>query len=189
MSPNNIKVRLCGTQEFIDQFLKYARTKTAQELYEQGCQMLAVNDLDGCTVLQYAAQIGQPDACMILANAILSGSGAGWGTMENAVQYLSTAAKYGKIEAITNLANCYTMGRGVEMDAAKGFALLLKASALGDDLATLNIAQMYFTGYGVEQDKVMGWVLTQGLVAKGMPQAKDFMAQIIKSGYIGPEMN
>lgn len=189
MSPNNIKIKLCGTQEFIDQFLKYARTKTAQELYEQGCQMLAADDLDGCTVLQYAAQIGQPDACMILANAILSGSGAGWGTMEDAVCYLSTAVDDGNVEAMTNLASCYTMGRGVEMDIAKGFALLLKASALGDDLATLNIAQMYFTGYGIEQDKVRGWVLTQELVAKGMPQAKDFMSQMIKSGYNGPEMN
>ena len=187
MSSNFIKIKLCGTQEFIDQFLKYAHTKTADELYEQGLQMLAENDLDGCTVLQYAAQIGHPDACMILSNAIISGSG--WGTIEDAAYYLSIAADNGNIEAMTNLANCYTMGRGVEMDIAKGFALLVKASSLGDDMATLNIAQMYFTGYGVEQDKERGWKLTMQLVSKGMVEAQDFMARMIRSGYNGGNMD
>ena len=75
---------------------------------------------------------------------------------------------------MTNLANCYTMGRGVEMDIAKGFVLLVKASSLGDDMATLNIAQMYFTGHGVEQDKERGWKLTMQLVSKGIVEAQDF---------------
>ena len=184
MASNARKIKLYGTPEFIEYFLKYAPTMTAQKLYEHGQELLAANDLNGCTVLQYAAQIGYSDACMIIANAILSGSG--WGTMEDAVRFLTTAADNGNIEALTNLAICYTIGRGVKMNVALGFSLLLKASALGDDLATLHIAQMYFTGYGIEQDVVRGWSLTQELVAKGLPEAKDFLDRMIESGYTGP---
>lgn len=187
MASDARKIKLYGTPKFIEQFLKYAPTMTAQELYDYGQELLSANNLDGCTVLQYAAQIGHPEACMIMANAILSGSG--WGSLEDAVRYLTTAADNGNIEALTNLASCYTIGRGVKTNMALGFSLLLKASALGDDLATLNIAQMYFTGTYVKQDKIRGWVLTQELVAKGLPEAKDFMDKMIKSGYVGPELN
>lgn len=187
MASNARKIKLHGTPEFIEHFLKYAPIMTAQELYDQGRELLAANNLDGCTVLQYAAQIGHPEACMIMANAILSGSG--WGSPEDAVKYLTTAADNGNIEALTNLAICYQMGHGVKTNMALGYSLLLKASALGDNLATLNIAQMYFTGTFVQQDKIRGWVLTQELVAKGLPEAKDFMDKMIKSGYVGPDLN
>lgn len=187
MASNTKKVKLCGTPEFIEHFLKYAPTMTAQKLYDHGQELLATNNLDGCTVLQYAAEIGHPEACMIMANAILSGSGCG--SPEDAVRYLTTAADNGNIEALTNLANCYTMGYGVKTNMALGFSLLLKASALGDDLATLNIAQMYFTGTFVKQDKIRGWALTQELVAKGLPEAKEFMDKMIKSGYVEPVLN
>ena len=57
-------------------------------------------------------------------------------------------------EGLANLGHLYRVGRGVERDPVRAYALLRRAALFGNDTAALGVAQMLARGEGVETDLV-----------------------------------
>ena len=70
-----------------------------------------------------------------------------------AFRYYMKAAKLGHIESIHNIANCYSVGYGVEQDFNEAISWYMIAAEKGSADAMNNISCMYKRGLGVEKSQ------------------------------------
>ncbi len=74
------------------------------------------------------------------------------GQYEKALELWKALAERGNTTAMTNLANMYEQGQGVERDTAAAAEWLRRAAELGDRVAQLNLGLAFERGTGVERD-------------------------------------
>ncbi|UZO16199.1 uncharacterized protein OCT59_007588 [Rhizophagus irregularis] len=89
----------------------------------------------------------------------------------------SEAAKRGNIPAISDLANCYKNGIGIEKDEIRAFELFKEAAGKGDIDAMNNLGKCYQNGIGTEKDKIRAFEMYKKAAGKGQLDA------ITKLGY------
>ena len=77
-----------------------------------------------------------------------------------AFDHFKIAAEQGNAEAQYQLAICYTEGKGVELDKAKGFEWMLKSANLGNPKAQCVVGMCYMGGNEVAKDDAEGkkWI-------------------------------
>ena len=79
---------------------------------------------------------------------------------KTAFGHFKAAAEQGDAEAQYRLAMCYTEGKGVELDKAKGFEWMLKAANLGNPKAQCVVGMCCMGGNEVPKDEAEGkkWI-------------------------------
>lgn len=92
-----------------------------------------------------------PAKALALGKAYYSGEGIPQDAVQ-AVQWFSTAAAGGAIEAQAWLGDAYLEGRGVSPDTAKAASLIQTAAAAGDPVGLRFLGVMYQTGQGMDRN-------------------------------------
>lgn len=162
-----------------------------QKLYEQSQVLFEEGKIsEGYEFMEKAAEAGYSEAQFQLGCSIIEmkynkhiGEGLMW---------LNKAAEQNHIFAINNLAMCYQMGEGVEVDYAKALCLLEKAASLGDMMAYYNIGQAYVFGLGIKKDVLKGLSLIQKAAesnVEGCEHAQFFLGQVAEKGMEGEEIS
>lgn len=180
-----MKIKVFGSAGLINKLFVKGDNETADQLYEKSQDLFRKgNTADGYVYLQASALKGHAEAAFQMATAIAEKKT--FGNMEDAVKYYTIASDHNHAYATTNLATCYQMGTGVDVDHIKAIHLLNKATMLGDEMAIFNLAQTYLLGYGVKQDEQKGWEMLESLAAKGNEQAIAYMKDMRIRGYNPP---
>ena len=180
-----MKINIFGSEGLIKKLFGKEVEKTPEQLYDKANDLFKEgNTGDGYVYLQAAAIKGHAEAAFQMASAIAEQKT--FGSMEDAVKYYTIASDNNHAFASTNLATCYQLGRGVEVDHVKAIQLLNKAIKLGDEMASFNLAQTYLLGVGVNQDEEKGWSMLEVLASRGNKNAKAYMDDLLKKGYNPP---
>jgi len=180
-----MKINIFGSEGLIKKLFGKGVEKTPEELYDKANNLFKEgNSGDGYVYLQAAAINGHAEAAFQMASAISEEKT--FGSMEDAVKYYTIASENNHAFATTNLATCYQLGRGVEVDHVKAIQLLNKAIKLGDEMASFNLAQTYLLGVGVRQDEEKGWSMLEVLASRGNRNAKAYMDDLLQKGYKPP---
>lgn len=182
-----MNIKFFGEQRLIKQLFGKKSQETPEELYEKAQSLFKENKIDdGYTYLQAAAVKGHAEAAFQMGSAIFENKT--YGSDEDAFKYYVISSEKDHALATTNLATCYQLGKGTEIDYIKAIQLLNKAIKLGDEMAMFNLAQTYLFGVGVKQDKVKGWSLLEILKNKGNQQAINYMNNLLEQGYEPPKV-
>lgn len=180
-----MKIDIFGSNGLINKLFGRNSEETADELFDKANQFFEKgNTGDAYVYLQAAAVKGHAEAAFQMGSAIAEQKT--FGSMEDAVKYLSIASDHDHPFATTNLATCYQMGNGVKVDHVKALHLLNKAIKLGDEMAEFNLAQTYLCGVGVKQDEEKGWSMLERLAANGNNNARAYMNDLLQKGYEAP---
>lgn len=100
-----------------------------------------------------------------------------------AIREWRSAAERGSVEAIYNLALCYSMGDYVAKDINKAMDLWKKAALQGHALSMYQLAVCYIRGLGSCADKKLGNELMEKSADKCCAQAQFFMAsKLLREG-------
>ena len=180
-----MKIKIFGSRSLIKNLFKSSEETPeqffdkAQALFQKG------NTREGYIFLQASALKGHAEAAFQMGSAIFENKT--FGSMKDAVKYLTIASDKGHAFATTNLATCYQMGKGTDVDHVKAIHLLNKAIKLGDEMATFNLAQTYLLGVGVKRDAQKGWGMLESLASKGNKQARQYMDDMLRKGYDLPQ--
>ena len=175
-------MRIFGPKGLIKKLFGQRISYTPEQLYSKAQDLLKNGQTeDGYTYLRASALNGHAEAAFQVALAVSENELLG--TMEDAVRYYSIASEKGHAQATTNLAICYQLGNGTDVDHVKAIHLLNKAVKLGDDMAIFNLAQTYLLGVGVKKDETKGWLMLESLAAKGNKRALDYMNNLKQNGF------
>lgn len=117
--------------------------------------------LIGKELLEKAAELGDDDSLLKIAELYIFGELEDTKDGKNAREYLFKAAEKGSPSACQMLGQQYASEGSyiVEHDELKAFTWTLKAAEAGDDVAMLDLIQMYRDGIGVEKnsEKSLYW--------------------------------
>lgn len=136
--------------------------------------------------LERSADLGNPRACRMLAEKILSRA-PDRDRDDRAVKLLSLGIDAGDPECAAKLAELYTAGRGVPRDPARAFQLNLFAAEQGHVDAMLSVALSYTHGRGVATNPHAAQEWLRKAAFAGSPQARKLLglpeepSQIISS--------
>lgn len=166
-----------------------------QKLYERAQSFFEEGKInEGYDFMEKAAEAGYPEAQFQLACSIIEMKYNR--PLDEGLMWMNKAAEQNHIFAINNLAMCYQMGNGVDVDYAKALSLLEKAANLGDMMAYYNIGQAYVFGLGVKKDVLKGLSFIQKAAeseVEGCEHAQYFLGQVSESGMqdegISPDLN
>ena len=166
-----------------------------QKLYEQAQSFFEEGKIrEGYVFMEKAAEAGYPEAQFQLGCSIIEMKYNK--PIEEGLMWMNKAAEQNHIFAINNLAMCYQMGEGVNVDYAKALSLLEKAASLGDMMAYYNIGQVYIFGLGVQKDVLKGLTFMQKAAesdTEGCEHAQYFLGQVSERGIeeegISPDLN
>lgn len=165
-------------------FNSFKQKTNGQSLYEQAQILFDAGEInEGYETMEKAAEAGYPEAQYQLGCSIIEMKYNK--PIADGLMWLEKAADQNHIFAINNLAMCYQMGEGVEVDYAKALKLLEKAASLGDMMAYYNIGQAYVFGMGVTKDILKGLSLIQKAAESdvdGCGHAQYFLGQISEGG-------
>ena len=180
-----MKINIFGSEGLIKQLFSKGSVESPEQLFAKANTLFDEGQSgDAYVYLQAAAIKGHAEAAFQMASAIAEKKT--FGSMEDAVKYYTIASDKNHPYATTNLATCYQMGYGTNVDHVKAIQLLNKAIKLGDEMASFNLAQTYLLGVGVHKDEKKGWSMLEVLVAKGNKNAKAYMEDLLQKGYKVP---
>ena len=97
-------------------------------------------------------------------------------------QWLQQAADGGFVPSQYTLGKMYADGVGVEVDAGRGFALILRAGEAGLVQAQYNLGKMYRDGEGVAADPAEGNRWWRLAAERGYAKAQDHLAESYARG-------
>ncbi len=121
------------------------------ELYATGLPGVEADAKKATTLCKRAANAG-----FVPAQATLGALFARAKKHDRAVHWWTLAAEQGDLEAQFNVGQSYRLGLGVEKDASRAFAMLLKAAQGGLAVAQSRIGLSYATGEGAALDPIEG---------------------------------
>lgn len=119
------------------------------ELYATGLPGVEADAKKATTLCKRAANAG-----FVPAQATLGALFARAKKHDRAVHWWTLAAEQGDLEALFNAGQSYRLGLGVEKDASRAFAMLLKAAQGGLAVAQSRIGLSYATGEGAALDPI-----------------------------------
>ncbi len=119
------------------------------ELYATGLPGVGADAKKATALCKRAANAG-----FVPAQATLGALFARAKKHDRAVHWWTLAAEQGDLEALFNVGQSYRLGLGVEKDASKAFAMLLKAAQGGLAVAQSRIGLSYATGEGAALDPI-----------------------------------
>lgn len=183
-----MSLKIYGPKGLLNYLFGKKNVETPEDLYNKAHKLWDEgNTADGYVYLQAAATKGHAEAAFEMANAIFAQKT--FGSEKDAANYLTIASEKNHAFATTNLATCYQLGKGVEIDYTKAIRLLNKAISLGDDMAIFNLGQTYFFGVGVQKREKQGWEMISRLADKGNQQASEFIKDLLSKGYVPHELD
>ena len=100
---------------------------------------------------------------------------------EEAVRWLSAAAKGGDINGLFNLAVLYSKGEGVEQSEEKAAELYTEAAKLGHYPSQSRLGYMYSQGQGVSKDRVQAYLWLTLAAQHGIGTALNELEGIVNS--------
>jgi len=92
---------------------------------------------------------------------------------EEAVKWYKKAALNGHTSAKHNLATCYIMGTGVEVDPAESFYWMEQAANEGNPRATRKLGLFYLDGVGTPVNRIKGMALLKKALELGDEMAEE----------------
>ncbi len=105
----------------------------------------------GMRQLREAAQAGQREAQLLLAQASMEGRGL-QADPDEAFHWYSVAANLGEPMAMNMLGRCHELGLGTPVDMALAAVWYRKAAEAGLDWGMYNFAHLLASGNGIAQD-------------------------------------
>lgn len=165
-------------------FNKIFNKVDGKELYDKSQTLFENGDINaGYDILIKAAEAGYAEAQYQLGCSIIEMKYNR--PVDEGFMWMTKAAEQDHIFALNNLAMCYQMGEGVDVDYAKALELLTKAANLGDMMAYYNIGQAYVFGFGVKKDILKGLSFVQKVAEsniEGCEHAQHFLGQVSEYG-------
>ena len=155
--------------------------KIIREGRMKNLQAILGNVSEGIKWYRKAAEQGDAEACLALAEAYELGKGVPQDNLE-ALKWVRKAAELGDAEACLALARAYEHGEGVPQDHLEALKWVRKAAELGNVIAYGLVGEMYQTGEGVPQDYLEAAKWYRKAAEQGLAEAQNSLGIMYRDG-------